>query len=54
MGWDELIEKWLKLVPVKGRFKSVYMVVMALEEMTARDYVDSVPLDLDHVSTRPR
>lgn len=50
MSWDSLLESWLKLMPAKGRFTCVDGVVVLLEDITARDYVESIPLDLDHLS----
>ena len=50
--WDKLLESWLKLVPATGRFRPVYGVVITLDDLTARDYVESDPLDLDHLSSR--
>ena len=35
-----------------GRFVRVDGVVLGLDDLTARDYVESDPLDLDHLSTR--
>ena len=35
----------------RGRFTSVDGQVATLQEMTAQDYADSDPLDLDHLST---
>ena len=35
-----------------GRFVRVDGVVLTLDDLTARDYVESDPLDLDHLSTR--
>jgi hypothetical protein len=49
--WIEHLEKWLGLVPAAGRFKAVEGVVASLDDLTARDYVESDPLDLDHLST---
>lgn len=49
-GWWDLLSAWLKLVPASGRFKAVDGQVVVLEDMTARDYVESDPLDLDHLS----
>lgn len=49
--WPDLLNAWLKLVPASGRFKAVDGQVVVLEDMTARDYVESDPLDLDHLST---
>jgi hypothetical protein len=50
-GWSDLLDVWLRLVPPAGRFKGVDGQVATLEDMTARDYVESDPLDLDHLST---
>lgn len=50
-NWADLLKDWLKLVPPSGRFASVSGQVATLDDMTARDFVDSDPLDLDHLST---
>lgn len=49
-GWDTLLQQWLNLIPASGRFQSVEGQVVALEDITAKDYVESDPLDLDHLS----
>jgi hypothetical protein len=49
-SWADLLKDWLKLVPATGRFTSLDGQVATLQEMTAEDYVDSDPLDLDHLS----
>jgi hypothetical protein len=49
--WFELLERWLDLVPESGRFHSVEGQVTTLEALTAKDYIESDPLDLDHLST---
>jgi hypothetical protein len=49
-GWDEQREKWLKLLPASGRFQQIDGIVTTLDDITARDYVESDPLDLDHLS----
>lgn len=49
--WSTFIERWLKLVPESGRFTR-YGHVTTLEDLRASDYVDSDPLDLDHLSSR--
>jgi hypothetical protein len=36
----------------EGRLRSVEGVVTSLDDLTARDYVESDPLDLDHLSAR--
>jgi hypothetical protein len=50
-SWSTYLEAWLKLVPAAGRFKRVDGLVASLEDMTARDYVESDRLDLDHLSS---
>ena len=50
--WDSQLAAWLKLVPVGARFAPVDGVVVTLDDLTARDYVESDPLDLDHLSSR--
>jgi len=51
-SWDGPFESWKKLVPPKGRFSKVEGVVVTLGDMTAEEYVDSDPLDLDYLSSR--
>jgi hypothetical protein len=51
IGWDQFLKQWLKLIPEAGRFQSVEGSVMSLEDMTAKEYVESDPLDLDHLSS---
>jgi hypothetical protein len=48
--WVELRNQWLKLLPESGRFKADG-IVTSLEDMTAKDYVESDPLDLNHLSS---
>ena len=50
-GWGDLVESWLKLAPESGRFTKIYGQVTTLEDLRAADYVDSDPLDLDHLSS---
>jgi hypothetical protein len=50
--WDTWLDAWKKLVPATGRFASVEGVVVALRDMTAQEYQESDPLDLDYLSTR--
>ena len=50
-SWDTLLERWLTLVPPTGRFRTVDGIVVTLDDLTARDYVESDPLDLDHLSS---
>ncbi|MGG6269123.1 hypothetical protein ACQ4M3_25620 [Leptolyngbya sp. AN03gr2] len=49
-SWNKLLEKWLRLVSAAGRFQRVEGVVTTLEDMTAKEYVQSDRLDLDHLS----
>ncbi len=48
--WASLLEKWLAFVPAAGRFQIVDGQVTSLERLTAAEYVQSDPLDLDHLS----
>lgn len=50
LTWNQWLERWLTLVPASDRFRPVEGQVTTLDDMTARDYVDSDPLDLDHLS----
>jgi hypothetical protein len=50
--WDIFLDSWLQLIPASGRFRHVHGTVLALEDLTAKEYVESDPLDLDHLSTR--
>lgn len=49
-NWAEFLTAWLKLVPAAGRFPRIDGQVATLHDMTANDYVESDPLDLDHLS----
>lgn len=51
--WHEHLERWKKLVVATERFSKVYVSVRTLDDLTAREYVESDLLDLDHLSTRP-
>ncbi|MHC5721214.1 MAG: hypothetical protein ACYTX0_56645, partial [Nostoc sp.] len=48
--WDILLQQWLKLIPQSERFQFVDGQVVTLEDITAKDYVESDALDLDHLS----
>jgi len=52
--WDELLVKWLGLLPTTGRFDPIDGAVVTLEDMTAAEYVASDPVDLDRLSGAPR
>ncbi|RMG93472.1 MAG: hypothetical protein D6705_18670 [Deltaproteobacteria bacterium] len=51
-GWDHYLDDWLRRLPPGGRFTSIEGLVQTLDDLTARDYVESDPLDLDHLSTQ--
>ena len=51
-GWDHYLGAWLKRVTKKDRFVDVAGVVTTLDDLTAREYVESDPLDLEHLSSR--
>lgn len=50
-NWADLLKEWLNLVKTSGRFQSIEGQVVTLQDMSAGEYVDSDPLDLDHIST---
>ena len=48
---DSHLERWLPLLQVSGRYKSPPLgTIVTLEDLTGKDYVESDPLDLDHLS----
>jgi len=51
--WVDLLEAWLGRVVPTGRYKTVDGLVQTLDELTARDYVESDLLDLGFLSERP-
>lgn len=48
--WDISLVQWLTLVQPCGRFCTVEGEVVTLADLTAKDYVESDSLDLDHLS----
>jgi hypothetical protein len=52
LGWDHYLDAWLKRVPPLDRFVAVDGVVQTLDDLTAREYLESDSLDLDHLSSR--
>jgi len=50
LDWASQVETWLALLKPQGRFKRFDGIASTLEDMTARDYVDSDRLDLDRLS----
>ena len=53
-GWERCLTALPQAQSTSGRFVRVDGVVQTLDDLTARDYVESDPLDLDHLSTRQR
>ena len=53
-AWHDYIDKWMDRLDAKGRFTVDDAVVCGLEDMTARDYVESDRLDLDQLSSQER
>jgi hypothetical protein len=49
--WHELLAEWLKLLPPSARFSAVDGTVVSLDDMTAKDYLQSDRLDLDRLSS---
>jgi hypothetical protein len=49
--WFELLDSWLELIPASGRFASIDGAVKSLEDLTAKEYVESDRLDLDRLSS---
>lgn len=49
--WHKFRTQWLGLIPESGRFKNIEASVVALEDMTAKEYIESDQLDLEHLSS---
>ena len=49
-SWDELFKKWMALLKEDEKFKNIGGEVTTLEVLSAKEYVDSDQLDLDHLS----
>ena len=49
--WDNYLGLWLERVRPEGRFTRIDGLVQSLDDLTGREYVESDPLDLDHLST---
>ena len=52
--WQKFLGVWIALFNNPGRFRLEGPVACRLEDMTALDYVDSDPFDLDHLSVSRR
>ena len=48
--WDKWVGTWLALVKPTATYATIEGLAVRLEDMTARDYVDSEHLDLDQLS----
>lgn len=48
--WNRFLGPWLDLVKPSGRFSDVDGIVVGLEDMNAKDYLESDRLDLDRLS----
>ena len=49
-SWDQWLSAWLERLPETGRFRPIDGVISTLDDLTARDYVESDRLDLDYLS----
>ena len=49
-AWSDLVDKWIGLFDQSGRFRVDSAIVCQLDDITARDYVESDVLDLDRLS----
>ena len=50
IDWPMFLERWFGLFDLTGRFRMDPPIACRLEDMTARDYVESDQLDLDRLS----
>jgi hypothetical protein len=50
--WEDYRKQWLKFIEPTERFLKVNGVVVELCDINAQEYLDSDPLDLDHLSSR--
>lgn len=48
--WDIHLKAWLEFLESNWRFTLRGGVVQTIDDLTARDYIESDPLDLDHLS----
>ena len=54
VDWSAFLDRWLALFDQTGRFRLDPPIACRLEDMTARDYVESDQLDLDRLSVALR
>lgn len=50
VDWSTLLDQWLARFDQTGRFRVDSAIACQLENMTARDYLESDRLDLDRLS----
>ena len=50
VDWSSFVDRWMALFDQTGRFRLDPPIACRLEDMTARDYVESDHLDLDRLS----
>ncbi len=50
--WEECLGAWEKRIKPNERFVDVQQVVQTLDDLTAREYLESDPLDLDYLTSR--
>jgi hypothetical protein len=49
-SWAVFLANWLQLLASEGRFQTIEGEIVSIEDLTAAEYLDSDPLDLDHIS----
>jgi len=49
-GDADVVEQWLKLLSENKRYKPINGIMCTLDDITAKEYVESDRLDLDHLS----
>jgi hypothetical protein len=49
-AWSDWVDKWIGLLDQSGRFQIDTVIACRLEDLTARDYVETDRLDLDTLS----
>ena len=52
-SWSDLMATWLGRLAPAGRYAELSGLVQTLDDLTARDYVESDPLDIEYLSDRP-
>lgn len=48
--WDQLVDGWLRQAEPSGVIKTIDGAMIPLDELSALEYIESDPLDLDHLS----